>query len=166
MSFIWSSYFIMLILGVLSEMLENPAWLFAFATIIACFGISIAFKQLMSHMLELVKEENSQLLQRVTTGFFIKVALIEAIPIMLLVFGIMKMNKFNGTMDDMIVPLVVTVAVYIFSLLVIFLSAKQVQNYPGLSANLKNQTSVFMMMGIAICSTFPLIAFIMIYLSA
>lgn len=148
-------------------MFENPAWLFAIATMIACGGIAIVFKQLMARIVHIVEgEKDSHTLQRDTTNFFIKVAIIEVIPIILLIFGFIKMNEYNGTINDMIVPLIVTLAVYIFCLLVVFLSAKQVQNHPNITEMLRNQSSVFMMMGIAISSTFPLIVFVMIYLSA
>lgn len=148
-------------------MFENPAMSFALATILASGGIIFAFRQLMGRVVELIEGKDDRLtLQVVTTNFFIKVAAIEVVPIVLLIYGIMQMNTFTGTRDDMIVPLFVTVAVFLFSLLVIILSARQVQNHPDVTDLFKNQTSIFMMMGIAISSTFPLIAFVMIFLSA
>lgn len=147
-------------------MLENPAWLFALATIIACLGIITVFSNMMNRLAEIINEDDeANLLQREMTRFFIKIVIIEIIPIVLLIVGITKINQFNGTLNDMIVPLIVTVIIFLFSLVVIFFTARRVQNTPDISSFLKNQVSTFMMMGIAISSTFPLIAFIMIYLA-
>lgn len=147
-------------------MFENPAWLFAIATLIASSGITVAFKQLMNLSIVVIEEKENEQLQRGLTNFFIKIAVIEILPILLTVFAIIKLQHFSGTIDDMILPMAIIGAIYILSLLVIFISAKQVQNDPKVSEKINSQVSTFMMMGIAISSTFPLIAFVMIFIMA
>lgn len=150
-------------------MLGNPAWLLAIATIVASVGITVVFRHLMSRMFELMEADEAEVdkrLQREVTSFFLKVLIIEIVPIILTIVGIIYLQRFSGTIDEMILPMAVIGGFYILSLLIIYISAKQVQNNVKISPKINHHVSTFMMIGIATSSTFPLISFVMIYLLA
>ncbi|MBA4538566.1 hypothetical protein H1Z61_15875 [Bacillus aquiflavi] len=147
-------------------MFENPAWMLTFASLIAVLGIAFVFKQLMEKVVSADQGKERQTVQKALTQFFIKIMVIEIVPIILLIFGIMKLSTFSGTIDDMLIHIIVTVAVYLFGLLLVVISAKQAQQQPQITKEVHRHISTFMMMGIALISSFPLIVFVMIFLFA
>jgi hypothetical protein len=146
--------------------LINPAWFFVFATVIAVFGILFAFKNMMAHVqLEIEKGQEIKIesMQQEQTRFFIKVALAEAIPILLIVYGFMKIGELTDQTYNISLPLLIIIGAYLFALVHIFLTKRDALGYDNAPTESKNVVNVLTMLGIALVSAIPIISVVAIF---
>lgn len=97
-------------------MYDNPSWFFVLASVIAAIGISMVFKNTISAILtELDRSldaNTTALLNQQRTSFFIKIAMVEILPMILLACGIL----FTSDMPELLplsavfVPILLIVA--------------------------------------------------------
>ncbi|QGH33113.1 hypothetical protein GI584_03175 [Gracilibacillus salitolerans] len=94
-------------------------WLFTVSSLIAGLGILFAFKRLMRGLTYRIKRNEFHFkgLQKDQIRFFIQVGLIEAIPIFMIILGFMFMGEENLSVASLIVPLLIILAVIVFSFL-------------------------------------------------
>ncbi|WP_018932010.1 hypothetical protein [Gracilibacillus lacisalsi] len=97
----------------------TAVWLFTISSVIAGLGILFAFKRLMKGLSYRIKRNEFHFkgLQKDQIRFFIQVGLIEAVPIFLIIVGFMFMGEENLSTASLLLPLLIILAVIIFSLL-------------------------------------------------
>jgi F0F1-type ATP synthase membrane subunit c/vacuolar-type H+-ATPase subunit K len=139
----------------------NPAWLFVLATIIAVLGILAAFKNLMAYVqqkIEAKEEVNMLSLQKKQGQFFIKVALSESIPLILIVFGFMLMDSLEN--HNPFIPLVIIMAVLIFALFQVLTIRRNTLGYEEASTEIKTNVNTLCFLGGALISAIPIISIV------
>ncbi|UOQ49133.1 hypothetical protein MUN88_03125 [Gracilibacillus caseinilyticus] len=90
-------------------------WLFTVAAVIAGFGILFAYKRLMRGLSYRIKRNEFHFkgLQKDQISFFIQIALIEAIPIFLIILGFTFMGGASISLPGRIIPLLIILAVIV-----------------------------------------------------
>jgi MFS family permease len=145
----------------------NPAWFFVIATIIAVFGILFAFKNLMAHVREKIEkgqEVSGESLQQEQTRFFIKVAMVEAIPILLIVFGFMQIEQINVQAHNTLLQILIIVGIVIFAFIqILFLKRDMVGQHDPISPESKTLVNTLMMIGLAMVSAIPIVSIVAIF---
>jgi hypothetical protein len=140
----------------------NPAWLFVLATIIAVFGILNAFKKMMAEIqvkLESGQDITNGAIQKEQTGFFIRVAVAEAIPIVLIVFGFIQMEKLNGPIN-ILAPMFIVLAVFIVAAINVISIRRETLEYEVTSGEVKNIVNSMSLIGIAMISAIPTVSIV------
>ncbi|WP_058305784.1 hypothetical protein [Gracilibacillus massiliensis] len=94
-------------------------WLFTISALVAGLGILFAFKRLMKGLTYRIKrnEFHYKGLQKDQIRFFIQIALIEAIPIFLIILGFTFMEEADTSIISLVFPLLIILAVIIYSLI-------------------------------------------------
>ncbi|MFS0723089.1 hypothetical protein [Paenibacillus sp. 1P07SE] len=96
-------------------MLANPSWYFVIASVIAVVGIIIVYKQMITFILTEVDRRPDipllSLLNKQRTAFFIKLPIIELIPILLVAVGFMNVIDIPASLSflDIAVPLAIVI---------------------------------------------------------
>ncbi|SHN31918.1 hypothetical protein [Gracilibacillus kekensis] len=103
-------------------------WLFTLSAVVAGLGILFAFKRLMRGLNYRIKrnEFHYKGLQKDQIRFFIQIALIEAIPIFLIILGFTFMGETDTSIISLIFPLLIILSVIIYSLMQIQKSKAEV----------------------------------------
>ncbi|MRH43631.1 hypothetical protein GH741_13215 [Aquibacillus halophilus] len=100
-----------------------PAWLFVLASTIAVLGILYAYKNIITIIQ--IRNENENLTtgaySKLQSSFFLRVALIEAIPILLVIFGFIQMQS-NDTSNNVALPLLTIIAILSYAFFNVFVS--------------------------------------------
>ncbi|MBY0099192.1 hypothetical protein [Mesobacillus maritimus] len=139
----------------------NPAWLFVLAAIIAALGILAAFKNLMLHVQERI-EQNEELsmqsLQKKQGQFFIRVAMSESIPLLLIVFGFISMDSSKE--QNPFIPLLLILAVLIFVLFQVINIRRNVLGFGETTTELKNIVNTLCFLGGALMCAIPIISIV------
>lgn len=143
----------------------NPAWLFVLATVIAVLGILYAFKQMIVKIQEKVEngqEVKAESIQKEQTNFFIKVAMFEAIPILLIVYGFMQIG-IEDENYSIILPLIIIAGILIFALVQILALKRDlsVQN-DRFSPETIGLVNTLIMIGMAMVSAIPIVSVVAI----
>ncbi len=94
-------------------------WLFTISAVFAGLGILFAFKRLMKGLTYRIKrnEFHYKGLQKDQIRFFIQIALIEAIPIFLIILGFTFAGETDASIAALLIPLLLILAVIVYSLL-------------------------------------------------
>jgi F0F1-type ATP synthase membrane subunit c/vacuolar-type H+-ATPase subunit K len=137
-------------------------WFFVIATIIATFGISL----IVNHAIDKIKEgyekykdekEAENIRGREQTLLFMKVAIIEIIPIVLIVCGFLgiEISRIKHIEHQMLIPLVINIGFWVLAICTILLNlnTKIKKNSFG-----KQEIKITAMIGIALASAFPIIS--------
>jgi MFS family permease len=144
----------------------NPAWFFVIATIIAVFGILFAFKNLMAHIREKIEkgqEVRGESIQQEQTRFFIKVAMVEAIPILLIVFGFMQIGQIDEQAHNTLLPILIILGIVSFAFIqILFLKRDMVGHYDPISSESKTLVNTLIMIGLAMVSAIPIVSIVAI----
>lgn len=144
----------------------NPAWFFVVATVIAVFGILISFKNMMEYVqgrIEQGQEISGESMQREQTRFFVKVAIVEAIPILLIVYGFMQIEQIVDQTYNMLLPLLIIVGVLIFAFIqILFLKRDIIGRNDVISTESENLINTFMMIGLAMVAAIPIVSVVAI----
>lgn len=137
----------------------NPAWLFVIATIIAVIGILFSFKHMMSHVQSIVDGEglNMELIQKEQTRFFIKVAISEAIPILLIVYGFTLIGQLKVAVD-ILIPFIIIIGVFLFALVQILITRRDVLGFREVTTETKTLLNAMIFIGIALVAAIPIVS--------
>lgn len=127
----------------------DALYFFIAAAVIASFGISITLR---SSMEKLVLQPES--LQKIQSKFFINVAIIEVIPIIMIVFGFITL--MDSTIN-VIIPIVIVCASMLinFAMNVMKMSALESQ-----APDLKEKLMTFFLMGNVLMTAIPIVAIV------
>ncbi|WP_078546194.1 hypothetical protein [Litchfieldia alkalitelluris] len=145
----------------------NPSWLFVIATAIAVFGILTVFKALMANVQSKLEEEQEikgESLQKEQSKFFIKVIMVETIPILLIVVGFSQIGQPDIGDIQLFFPLIIIVAIFIYAVTNLFIVRKETINYGEPSQETKNFINTFLFIAIALLSSIPTISIVGIFL--
>ncbi|MBM7573573.1 hypothetical protein [Aquibacillus albus] len=145
----------------------NTGWLFVLASAIAVVGIVTAFKQMMVVVEgKLEKEEvvSTNSLQKQLSGFFIRVALIESIPIVLIVFGFIQMETWVGNQSDILLPLIIIIIILVFGIINVFLSRGSLLAFNDLPKEAKTFIQTLIFIGMAMVSAIPIISIVAMFI--
>lgn len=140
----------------------HPAWLFVAATVIAVFGILFSFKKLIVQVqtkIENGKEITIEAFQQEQTRFFINVAIVETIPILLMVYGFAQMEQLSVRIN-IFLHLLIIVIVLIIALVNVFIIRRDTLSYGEPSKEGKNTVNTFMFIAIALLSAIPTVSVI------
>lgn len=144
----------------------NPALLFTLAAVIAAVGILVSFKKLMANIQTMVEEQklNQELLQKEQTRYFIRTALIEAIPIVLIIFGFMQIENTHLETTSRIAPVLIIGGVVIYAVTNILLIRNDLLATTDHSKEIKGYLNSLIFIGIATISAIPIISLIGLFL--
>lgn len=123
---------------------------FVLAAVIATFGISWAVR---TAIRELVNGPERK--ENIQTKMFIKVAVVEAIPIILIIFGFINLSSSNS---DVIFPLIIVGAVTILNIISIYGTSSEITNDSNTPVDLKSAVKTLTMMGVTLVLAIPTIA--------
>lgn len=127
----------------------HSVYYFVLAVLIAVIGISVNFKFHIDKM-----KDNPTDQGKIQTKFFIANAIIEIIPIILVVWGFMNTRPVSST-ADLLIPIAITIIATLFGVLFIFLQSK-VDVTEEIKAFIRSFTFIGLMMILA----FPIIAIV------
>lgn len=150
-------------------MYDNPSWFFVLASLIAAIGISIVFKQTISVILtELDRSQDVntiQLLNQQRTSFFIKIAMVEILPMILLACGIL----FIGDLPELLplsavfVPILLIIAALAVAGGNLWSSMQAVIAHEGVqNLGLRPHIQIIAFIAVAFAATFPLLSLVVI----
>ncbi len=125
----------------------DALYFFVLAAVIASFGISIALR---SSMEKLVLEPET--LPQIQSKFFISVAIIEVLPIILIVLG------FIGLMDSTasaFIPLVIVGATVLINFIINLMKKSALESQ---APDLKEKLMTFFLMGNVLMTALPIVA--------
>ncbi|WP_077622757.1 hypothetical protein [Sediminibacillus massiliensis] len=143
----------------------NPGWLFVLAAVIAVTGIVVAFKQMAGtaeKRLEEGKTVTTESFQKETTRFFIKVAIIEVIPILLIVFGFVQIESYNANSLQLMFPILFILVILLFGMLNVILTRTRLMSIKDLSEQSRAFVNSTIFIGIGLVSTIPIIGVVAI----
>ncbi|HYK75136.1 MAG TPA: hypothetical protein VEV44_18730, partial [Pseudoneobacillus sp.] len=129
----------------------NPAWLFVIASVIAVIGILFSFKLMMSKVQTIVEGQglNMESIQKEQTRFFIKVAISEAVPILLLVYGFTLIGQLEERVN-IFIPFIIIVGIFLFALTQILVTRRDVLGFHEVNSETKTFLNALIFIGIAL----------------
>ncbi|MEN2767331.1 hypothetical protein [Ornithinibacillus xuwenensis] len=125
------------------------AYLFALAAVLAVIPILFLFKI----NIEKIKE-NQENIGKIQTNFFIGVAIAEAIPIILIVFGMLDLSPVSS-IDELIIPGIIVIFSMLFAAFFIFL-----QRSVGVPEEAKQAATTFSAIGLAMANAIPIVSLV------
>ena len=129
-------------------------YIFVIAAAVAVFGILMMYKK----NVERLKENPSQVAE-VHKNFFIGTAVIEALPIVLLILGFVNVEPVP--MEQIYLPAIIVIMLIAFSVFFIFL-----QRAVGTDEDSKQVVTSFSMIAVMMSNAIPIIALVFLFLSA
>ncbi|MGD6833623.1 hypothetical protein ACQCT5_15740 [Sutcliffiella halmapala] len=130
----------------------DAIYLFVIAAVVACFGIAILLR---SSMEQLAKHPEN--ISQIQTRLFMFVAFIEALPIVLIVFGFMTLADSSA---DLIIPLVIVVVSVVINAVINLLKRNElVANYP----EVKSTINSLFLVGNALMAAIPVVAIVAMF---
>lgn len=123
-------------------------YVFMLATVINVVPIVFLFKVLISRL-----KEDTSLRHSITTKFFIGVAMIEVIPILLIVYGMMDQEKYP--MSEMVIPGAVILLMMGLAGIAILL-----QRRIDVPAEAKETVNTFTFVALALAMSIPIISIV------
>ncbi|AXI10593.1 hypothetical protein CV093_18790 [Oceanobacillus sp. 143] len=127
-------------------------YLFVVAAILAAISISVLFKINIGK----IKEQPEQT-SKIQTNFFIGVAISEAIPIVLLIFGLINTETVSSN-QQLFVPAIIIILTIIYASFFLFLQSK----VDVVEENKASVTS-FTAIGMAMVNAIPIIALVLLF---
>lgn len=98
-------------------------YLFVVAAAIAALGIIRAYKKAHNSILEGRGDA-----AKIQSKFFLHVAIIEALPIILLVIGLVLAEGQTFSMEEIYIPLAIVIGLFIFNAIIVFSQISQVKH--------------------------------------
>ncbi|WP_442599783.1 hypothetical protein [Neobacillus sp. D3-1R] len=137
----------------------NPAWLFVIASIIAVIGILFSFKIMMSQIQTIIQDQglNMEMIQKEQTRFFIKIAISEAVPILLIVYGFTLIGELEEPVN-ILFPIVIIVGVFLFALVQILLTRRDVLGFHDVNSETKTFLNAMIFIGVAMVAAIPIVS--------
>jgi hypothetical protein len=145
--------------------MTNPTWLFVLASLIAVIGILFSYKQLMAVVEERIERKeivSQESFQKEMSRFFIKVPIIEIIPILLVVFGFIQLGEAAGTgeVSDIILPFGVILLVFVFAVINVISLRGRVISINEIDSQSKAFVNTLSFIGVALLGALPIISFV------
>ena len=128
----------------------DALYYFVLSAVIATFGIGWAVRSAIRDLSNGLERRES-----VHTKMFIKVAAVEAIPIILIVLGFI--NLADSTADAML-PLIIVGAVTFLNVFMIYRTSADITSDPNIAKDLKAALTTLSFIGIMLVSTIPIVA--------
>lgn len=148
-SSLWYAYeYILDTLGKRGEYTLSP-FIYVIASAVAVFPIAIAFKGIIDRI-----KSGRMAHERGVTIFFISAAIIEIIPILLIIYAFSQ-NATVAGMDDLIVPGLLVLVFMAVSAFFIFL-----QSLVGSPPDQKQQLTVFALIAISLSNAIPIVSIV------
>jgi hypothetical protein len=142
--------------------LQNPLWLFVIASAICVVGIVFSFKQMVSNIVS--SEYSQDLFAKEFERFIVRLVAIEAVPVLLIAFGILQIFGSFHIIDhpvvEPVVPLIVTLLIMAFGAVNIFLTRMQIQQDPHLTDSTKRYVANQSIIVLALVNALPLISLV------
>jgi len=129
----------------------HPIWYFIYASLIALIGVSYVTIRLFSTFQTKTKDRAT-----FTSKYFIHIALIEIIPLILVVTGFIKMDALAHSIN-VTLPAVILGVFWILSVILIISSKQKIVASPTFPKENVQLITSFMFMGFALLSSFPII---------
>lgn len=101
-------------------------------------------------------------LQQEQTRFFIKVAVVESIPILLIVYGFMEVENVIGKDINTMFPLIIIAAVYLIALFNLMQLRRDTLGYNEISVETKNIVNTLIFICLGLVSAIPIISVVAI----
>ena len=127
----------------------SSAYYFAFASLLAVISILLVFKVNVEKL-----KENPKEVGQIQTKFFIGVAIAEAIPIILVVFGLMDLTAVSS-MEELYIPGLIVILSLVFAPFFVFL-----QKSVGVPEDAKQVVTTFSFIGMAMANAIPFISLV------
>jgi F0F1-type ATP synthase membrane subunit c/vacuolar-type H+-ATPase subunit K len=128
-------------------------YIFVIAAAIAVIGILLIFKR----QVEQIKEDPSRV-GVAQQNFFIGTAIIEIVPILLLIYGIVNLETVP--VEEIYVPVVIVALLMVFSVFFILL-----QRAVDVDEESKQPVTTFSFVAIAMANAIPLIAIVFLFMA-
>ena len=128
----------------------DSLYYFVLSAIIATFGIGWAVRSAIKDLSNGLEKRES-----VQTKMFIKVAAIEALPIILIVLGFINLSDSTA---DALLPLVIVGAVTFLNIFMIYRTSADITSDRNISKDMKTALTTLSYIGIMLVSTIPIIA--------
>ncbi|MCT1905343.1 hypothetical protein [Oceanobacillus sojae] len=132
-------------------------YIFVLAAVIAVLGIIRVFRSTVDNMLT-----EPEKVQQYMSGFFTKVALVEFLPIILVILGFVFLQGEQLEMADVYVPIAIIVILIIFNMFYVFSQRSPAGN---VEQDMKQRIQTLIFLTIALANSIPFIAIIFIILS-
>ncbi|MUK89697.1 hypothetical protein GMD78_15110 [Ornithinibacillus sp. L9] len=130
-------------------------YVFSLAAVLAVVPMLIVFKINIEKL-----KENPENIGKLQTNFFIGAAISEAIPLILIVFGIANMETVAAT-DELLIPGIIVILTMVIGSFFVFL-----QRSVGVPEELKEQVTTFAMVGVALINAIPIISIVSLMMMA
>ncbi|RDW20579.1 hypothetical protein [Oceanobacillus chungangensis] len=127
-------------------------YIFAVAAVLAAISISVLFKINIGK----IKEQPEQA-SKVQTNFFIGVAISEAIPLILLIIGIMNVEAVSS-IELIYIPAIIIILTIVCASFFLFLQSKV-----DVVEDNKSSVTSFTAIGIAMVNAIPIIALVFLF---
>ncbi len=128
-------------------------FMYVIISAIAVFPIAIAFKVIIDRV-----KSARMTHERGVTVFFLSVAIIEIIPILLVIYAFSQHTTVTG-MDELIVPGLLVLVFMGVSAFFIFL-----QSFVGVSQDQKQQLTVFSLIALSISNAIPIVSIVGLFM--
>lgn len=142
----------------------SPAWLFVLSTLIAVVGIGVVFRKMMSSLEERIIEKQSvtaESFQKEQSKFFLKIALVEIIPILFVVLGFTQLATYEvTTQTEILFPLAIVIIIAFFGVWSIVISRRELFANENISEQTKKLVNTSVLIGLAVINAFPIIAIV------
>ena len=122
---------------------------FVLASVIATFGVGFLVRNTIRKIFDDFGNRNA-----IQTKMFIYIAIIEAIPIILIIFGFLNIENSTA---DLIIPIIIVAASTLLNILLIFSTSLPLANEINTSREIKEALSTTAYIGIALVMSFPII---------
>jgi F0F1-type ATP synthase membrane subunit c/vacuolar-type H+-ATPase subunit K len=130
----------------------DAIYLFVIAAVVACFGIALLLRSSMEQLA--MHPEN---ISQIQTRLFMFVAFIEALPIVLIVFGFMTLAHSDA---DLIIPLVIVLASVVINAILNLIKRNELAgNYP----EVKSTINSLFLVGNALMAAIPVVAIVAMF---
>lgn len=145
--------------------LQNPLWWLVIASAICVVGIVFAFKQMVSNIVSSEHLEEADIHSKVSREFqqfILKLAYIEALPIIIICFSILQifgsMRIVDHPVIEPVVPFIVTLLLMAFGSVNVYLTRVHTLQDPQLSHFVKQHVANQSMLALAFVNALPLIS--------
>ena len=130
------------------------AYIFTLASIIPIIGIAILFKSTLTKL-----ENNTEPVPKIISRFFITVAIIEIIPIILFVYGFANLET-AASIEEILIPAIILILVLVAGYLFVFLQKKFTIESTNEQNEASSQTQVLPLIVIGLMSALPISSFV------
>lgn len=146
-------------------MFENPSWIFLTATLFAVVLISNVFRNLMvviDDKLSRGEIKNALDIQKKLPQFFFKIAIVEVIPILLIIFGLVKVFDLNEKLEQsqVLIPLAIVLFSLFLGIRMTFSAKNNVLSHPNMKEDVKQYVNSLSYIGMAFISAIPIISIV------